>query len=152
MGEFDESRVRQQGRSAARHGDSADTNPYLKAENMPSVTGENLSDWAHRHDVWHEAFRDTVRNAAGDPKAQMPPAVLVSMVSRRVRWIPEVQAALAAHSRPPIRVTRPFGHPRDAEGRNWDLEGFECGDVDATVCAAKFRQIVDRLRDEYDLR
>lgn len=28
-------------------------NPYLKAESMPSATGEALHVWQQKHDAWH---------------------------------------------------------------------------------------------------
>lgn len=46
-----------------------------------------------------------------------------------------------------VRVPPPQPHPRDARGRNWDMQGF----AHVKGYERLIRAVVDKLRDEYDL-
>lgn len=151
MRDFDDKQIQRDAARAARDGNGTEANPYLRAENMPSQTGESLADWARHHDTWREAYQDTLEPQAGHHKEVLPAAVLVTMVNRRLRWVPEVRHVIDSGDHP-IRIHRPLKQERDPQGRNWDIDGFECGDIDSGACEPAFRRIVDRLRDEYDLR
>jgi hypothetical protein len=77
--------------------------------------------------------------------------MLASIVERQLQELPYVQAELRRNASAVLRITEPRPHRRDANGRDWDIDVFECGDIDAGACDADFRVIVDRLRDRYDL-
>ena len=155
MDDFDQKKLEREGARAAAAGRGIQSNPYLRPDSMSAATGEPLQEWARKNDAWHDGFVDASRTAPGTPSARkepMPAAVLASMVNRRLRWVPEIRGELECHQGVTLRVKRPDAHDRDLQGRNWDINSFECGAVHATDCPQPFRAIVDRLRDEFDLR
>jgi len=154
MDDFDRDALEHAGARAAAAGRSVQSNPYLLPENIPEATGEPLDEWARKSYAWHEGFVATVRNVSGAssaPKEEMPAAVVATLVNRRLRWVPAVRCELERSQGVVLRVHRHRTHDRDARGRNWDIDDFECGTVHAADCLEDFRAIVDRLRDEFDL-
>jgi hypothetical protein len=155
MQDFDQNQLEHDGARAAASGRGVRSNPYLLPENMPATTGEPLDEWSRKNDAWHEGFVAASRTLPLTPSAskeQIPAAVVTTMVTRRLRWVPAVRDELERHHGTVLRVRPPRAHDRDSEGRNWDIDDFECGAVHAAHCAQQFRAIVDRLRDEFDLK
>lgn len=75
-------------------------------------------------------------------KRERPARALQDEVSRRIQRLDEiVDEGLK------VRVPVPQPHPRDAWGRNWDMQGF--GHVRGHERA--IRAVVDKVRDEFDL-
>jgi len=95
---------------------------------------------------------DPERKKADPKKEKMPAAVLAAMINRRLRWVPQVHEELARNSAARLRPYTPEAHDLDPQGRSWDTGGFECGSLNTLDCERQFRLIVDRLRDEFDLR
>jgi hypothetical protein len=62
--------------------------------------------------------------------------------SRRIQKIDEIAEEGAR-----ILVPAPEPHPRDARGRNWNIERFG----HAAGYERRIRPLVDEMRDEYDL-
>jgi len=91
------------------------------------------------------------RDRRAAPKQALGADLLATLVERRLQWLPAVRATVARDARCTPRPGLPRRHERDAAGRNWDLRGFDCGPIDETACAAAFRTVVDRLRDEFDI-
>jgi hypothetical protein len=71
---------------------------------------------------------------------------LRAMVQLRVDALPEVQRRRADGRATPV-VGPPARQPRDRLGHNWDMAAPQHN----TGLLASFREIVDALRDAYDL-
>lgn len=134
----------QEGDRTARSGGHWSANPYLKRENMPGATGDSLQNWACKHDAWQRGFD----GEQGQAKEALAPLMLAEMLERRLRSMPRIQQELAQGAI--LRIAIPFPQARDHLGRNWDVEGFECGTLAAAV-DDEFRKIADALRAAYDL-
>lgn len=147
---FDESDLERRGAAAAAAGHPWHSNPFLRPENMPAATGETLREWSRKHDAWQRGFEGAVAMAMVD-KDTLPAEVLSALVQRRLAWIPAVREELARNRFSELRVEAPRAHERDTQGRNWNIESFECGSLDPGSCAVEFRAAVDRVRDDYDL-
>ncbi|AOY96178.1 hypothetical protein BKK79_31640 [Cupriavidus sp. USMAA2-4] len=75
-------------------------------------------------------------------KRERSARVLQEEASRRIQKVDEIADEGAR-----IRVPLPQAHPRDARGRNWDIKGIGKGSGHERAV----REVVDRLRDEFDL-
>jgi hypothetical protein len=147
---FEESVLEQDGARAAQDGRSWQCNPYLRRENMPQATGETLQEWSRKHDAWQRGFEGRAA-AVLQTKEALPAEVLVTVIASRLRDLPAVREELARDRYCVVRVELPRAHPRDHHGRNWDVDSFECGNVDPGSCETAFRAEVDQVRDRYDL-
>jgi hypothetical protein len=139
--------LRHEGALAAEQGRHWFANPYLRRENMPCATGESPQRWAFKHDAWQRGFDGSGDLDSG--KETLGATMLAEMMERRLRGMPKVRAELARGAF--LRVALPVAQARDAQGRNWDLEGFECGELHVEACVVEFRLAVDLLRDTYDM-
>ncbi|WKB55430.1 CrpP-related protein [Eleftheria terrae] len=147
---FDESNLERDGARAAQADHSWRANPFLQRENMPGATGETLREWSRKHDAWQRGYEGHDADSPSTPKEALPSELLADVVEDRLRTVPRIREALQ-QGFATLRVALPQPHARDAAGRNWDLEGFECGTLQADDCDAEFRSVVDALRDRYDL-
>ncbi|AKJ31892.1 CrpP-related protein [Caldimonas brevitalea] len=147
---FDESALEREGARAARGGHAWQSNPFLKRENMPAVTGESLREWSRKHDAWQRGFEGYGRRSDADAKEPLSAEPLGQLVEERLRRIPRLQAEMQGGV-DGFRLTLPKPHSRDAEGRNWDIDGFECGSLQEGEWALEIRSAIDELRDRYDL-
>lgn len=75
-------------------------------------------------------------------KRQGTRRALQDELSRRIQRIDEIVEEGVR-----VRVPPPQPHPRDARGRNWDVQGF----THVKGYERLIRAVVDKVRDEYDL-
>jgi len=73
------------GRRAAATGHAWTHNPFLRRENMPGVTGEELKAWSAKHDMWQRGFESDASAAIVGGTGAFPPAILLRQVLDRVR-------------------------------------------------------------------
>lgn len=142
--------IEQTGSAAAQENRSWQSNPYLRRENMPLQTRESLHEWSCKHDAWQFGFEQDGQ-AEGTRKQRLDRSALASLVGQRVRWILEMRNELELHPEMTVRLEPPIAHVRDARGRNWDVPGCRCGDIEMSRRDAVFRTAVDELRDRFDL-
>lgn len=147
---FDEAALEDEGARAARAGRSWQSNPYLRRENMPQATGEALCEWSRKHDAWQRGFEGQF-TVDSPTKEVLSAELIATLIAHRLGKLAPVRAELARDRFCVVRVELPKAHPRDENGRNWDVDSFECGAVDLDSCEAGFRAEVDRIRDRYDL-
>lgn len=154
MDMVDESALEREGAQAATRGASWHSNPFLLRPNMPQATGESLADWSARHDAWQRGFEGHFQlgpDVARRRKDPMTAALLMTLVQRRLHWLPSARAHTAAHPQTVLRLPVPTAHERDHAGRNWDMEHLEGGSRHDVQLEVEFRSVVERLRDQYDI-
>lgn len=150
INDFDEAALEREGAGAAHAGQSWQSNPYLRRQNMPLATGETVQLWSRKHDAWQRGFEGQAAVEL-QTKEALPAEFIAAVVEHRLRGIPQVCMEIARNRYSVVRVELPRSHLRDENGRNWDVDGFVCGGLDSDGCSADFRAAVDAVRDRYDL-
>jgi hypothetical protein len=84
-------------------------------------------------------------------KPQLPSQALRTEVEQRLRLVPILRVALEQDAAFEVCIGSPRLHARDGRGRNWNISGFRSGFVFWPQCQEEFRDIVDRLRERFDL-
>jgi hypothetical protein len=104
--------------------------------------------WSRQHGAWQDAT-DARRPAPG--KEPLPAAVVIAIAKHHVHLSLALRGALehdpGLHRR--IDALRP--HPRDAQGRNWNIADPAGGAAPPAGHEHALRGVVDALRDRFDL-
>jgi len=151
MPQFDESGIKGADADAARPGGPPKPKRHRQPGDRPEASARESPNDACLHDAGNHASRDAWSGATRT-KEVASASLLVTLLQRRLCWLAEVKDELERNHAAQLRPHRPFLHPRDSYSRNWDVQGFECAEVSTRHCFDKFRLIVDRLRDQYDMR
>lgn len=154
MDVFGQSALERDGAQAASGGASWRSNPFLLRQNMPQATGESLADWSGRHDAWQRGFEGYFQlgpDFCQRRKESLTPALLTTLVQRRMHWLLSAQAPVAVLPQTLLQIPVPTEHERDEVGRNWNMERLEHGARQDVRLEAEFRAVVERLRCQYDL-
>ncbi len=112
--------------------------------------GTSLAHWGSLHDAWQDAT-DARPWRSSPGKEPLPHGVLLAIAEHRVRAIPVLRNAREHDPRFGQRIDAPQWHPRDAQGRNWDIAALTCGPSQPAGYEADFRRVVDAMRDQFDL-
>lgn len=120
------------------------------AELDPPVGVADGAHWGSLHDAWQTAVV-VVAHGARSQREPLPSAVIIAIIEHRVEANRTPDDMVDAEPGQRRRVTSLRPHPRDARGRNWDIQTLDARKHVVPGGVAELRRMVDDLRDQFDL-
>lgn len=120
------------------------------AELDPPVGVADMVHWGSLHDAWQTAVV-VVPHGARIQREPLPAAVIVAIIEHRMGADRAPDDPVDAEPGLRRRATSLRPHPRDARGRNWDIQALDARKHVMPGGEAELRRVVDDLRDQFDL-